>query len=415
MLKELIAKRDEELNQVNQHPKENRAQLKALGESIKSKHLVFAKGLASIFESILVRSKLSSPFKFAQLAKYLKFFITNEETIPIINDRLELISQILHLHMPMPDIAYLCRYHYFYSELTSQLILICSPINIIFDPMFGAETKMGVLNKSGEIIHFKELSRDLSKEYDFKANATNIIAQNRTDAIIEIYNFKLELVHSIKLDWCYTYWKLNNYEIAFAENDIDDYSEYFPEYYQDNVQSDNLHKLTIICYNYQTVHVEKNVIEIRLDENGFEQFDESVFLFHDLNDKFLFITGSLEAKSKYATILCLMNREDGNKLYKYFKFDLALMPSWHIYNTEICCHFRQAEADQKSPPGDDEVVADLDRNMVSVYDINSSLSNSKGEYQMLEDRRPFWRACASSYKHIYSTDLTESGLKLKYY
>ena len=51
MLKELITKRDQELNHVNAHPQENRAQLKALYESIKSQHLVFAKGLASVDES----------------------------------------------------------------------------------------------------------------------------------------------------------------------------------------------------------------------------------------------------------------------------------------------------------------------------------------------------------------------------
>jgi hypothetical protein len=59
----------------------------------------------------------------------------------------------------------------------------------------------------------KELQKDLM--YDIKVNATNIIVHNKDNRIVEIYNLKLELVHSIGLEQFYfDSFKLNNYEVA---------------------------------------------------------------------------------------------------------------------------------------------------------------------------------------------------------
>ena len=84
MLKELIAKRDHELNQVNEfiqnRHRVNLVELKTLNESIKLNHLVFARGISTAFESILFRSKLENRFKLAQLVKYLNL-LRNEESV----------------------------------------------------------------------------------------------------------------------------------------------------------------------------------------------------------------------------------------------------------------------------------------------------------------------------------------------
>ena len=307
MLKELIAKRDQELNQVNHHPKENRALLKALDESIKSKHFVFSKGLASIYESILVRSKFSNPLKFAQLAKSLKFMK---------NEKKFCFSKAKHLFDSSIDRR---ESQIKFFILSSDLIFIYRHIIENWDIK---SINMAVMNHSGKVIHFKSIIKQEKKylNYKCKVNATNIIAHNITDSIVEIYNFKLELVHSIKLDQKFDKrFKLNNYEIAF--NKIR-----FVDLYIDR---DIDEKLIITCYNYKTIHSKKTKFEISLDEYGFK---EKVFKLVDVNDRFFFISGHPRIRCNYSTIICLLNREDENNVYKSFKCDFQ---SCLIYNAEF--------------------------------------------------------------------------------
>ena len=73
MLDQLIQKRNEQLQQVNEFKQIsqqiNLSELERLHKSIKQNYAAFAKGLPSVFESIMFRSKLANPFKFAQLVK----------------------------------------------------------------------------------------------------------------------------------------------------------------------------------------------------------------------------------------------------------------------------------------------------------------------------------------------------------
>ena len=174
MLKELIAKRDQELNQVNHHSKDNLAQLKSLTESIKSKHLVFAKGLASLYESIWFRSKFTCPFKFAQLAKYANLMI-NEKKFCLTKE-----NSIFDCRSSRDEIGF--------HVLSSDLIFI---YRCVWPNNYSCIGKinMGIINDSGKVIHSKSILKQKDSEsmrYEFKVNATNIIAHNKTDSLIEI-------------------------------------------------------------------------------------------------------------------------------------------------------------------------------------------------------------------------------------
>jgi hypothetical protein len=356
MLKELIAKRDEELNQVNRHPKDNRAQLKALDKSIKSKHFVFAKGLASIYESILFRSKFTCSFKFAQLAKYAKF-MKNKKTfsLPIVdhigfdqsNTLIDSVPSPIHFHVLSSDLIFIFIY--------------------VYHDSYANQINMGVINHFGEVIHSKSITREqdrkYSMRYEFKVNATNIIALNEIDSIVEIYDFKLELIHSIKLDRSCELLRLNNYEIAFDNNhdrEYDDDSMYTfldsDDEYELDTSIDEDFKTIITCYNYQTIHTKKTEIEICLDENCFRRVIEEFFELVGVNDRFFFLAGRRRKHSHHLTIICLLNREDQNNFYKSFKCDFE---SCLIYNAEVCGQFYDYDAED----------------MFYVYDIDNNDSD----------------------------------------
>ena len=77
-----------------------------------------------------------------------------------------------------------------------------------------------VNSKTGDIAHRKAIDNPVDnsiRHYDFKANATNIISFDRFISFIEIHNFKLELVHSYKLEKTYFRLKLNNYDIGLFD------------------------------------------------------------------------------------------------------------------------------------------------------------------------------------------------------
>ena len=71
MLDQLIQKRNAQLNEINEFMQSSQSnslpQLKSLHKSIKQNYAAFAKGLASVFESIMFRGKLFNPSKLAQL------------------------------------------------------------------------------------------------------------------------------------------------------------------------------------------------------------------------------------------------------------------------------------------------------------------------------------------------------------
>jgi hypothetical protein len=350
MLKELINKRDEELNQVNHHPKDNRAQLKALDKSIKSKHFVFAKGLASIYESILFRSKFTYPFKFVQLVKYSKFMR---------NERKFCLPKANNLFVPSKSFLDRFLEKISFHVLSSDLVFIYKYGSADRQNPDKSQINMGILNHSGEIIHSKSILKDsefLWAPYYFEVNATNIISLYKNEKILEIYNFKLELVHSIKLDAQFDELKLNNYEIAIDTTQNAEYNS-GDEYDSACSIGDDMNKLIITCYNYQTIHAKKTKVEISLDENGFEQ---KLFNLVGVNDRFFFLGGKSKNRPfDHTTIICLLNREDENKIYKSFK---CKFESCFVYNSELCGRFFYEYNTELRP-------------LVYVYDINENDSN----------------------------------------
>ena len=370
-LKELITKRDQELNQVNHYPQQNRAQLKALVDAIKSKHLIFAKGLASVYESILFRTKLSYPLRFAQLSKYSKL-MKNEKKFCL----------------PKENNLFV-RSNSFFKGYLEQISFHILTSDLIFIYKFGFTNRhnrglnqinMGILNHSGELVHFKSILKkeDEFLDYDFAANATNIITYNKIDSIVEIYNFRLELVHSIELNSGNRKSKLNlnNYEIALDKTQ--------------NGDSDSENKLIIICYNYRTVHTKKNEIEICSDENGFERVEEKFFQLVGVSDRFFFLGGRHRKHSRdHSTIICLLNREDKNNIYKSLKCNFE---SFFIYNAEVCVRYTEF------------------RPMVYVYEIDENDSNKpkairRGSIGKIEP------VLASENKYIYTRDINTSSYK----
>ena len=186
MLDQLIQIRNEQLNEVNEFMQNDHqnslSQLKSLQKSIKKNYTAFAKGLATVYESILFRTKLANPLKFAQLVKYSKLMSKEEKVY---------LAKVKHLlNLPMRD--------WFVHVLPSNLILVHCFV----------KRYLLVLNKSGDLIRLKQLPNQCF--YDVQVNATNIVAFDSINRNVEIYNFKLEQVHTIKFQREFFNFKLNN-------------------------------------------------------------------------------------------------------------------------------------------------------------------------------------------------------------
>ena len=74
-----------------------------------------------------------------------------------------------------------------------------------------------------------------------------------------------------------------------------------------------------------------------------------------MNDRFFVLGGNHSRKHSFSSI-CLLNREDGNRIYKSFK---CKFESCLIYNAEVCCRFFDCGA----------------VNIINVYDIDNRDSN----------------------------------------
>ena len=302
MLDLLIQKRNEQLEQVNEFnqssQQNNLPQLKILHKSINQNYTAFAKGLASVYESILFRFKLANPLNLAQLERY-KELMRNEVTVSLAK-----VNKLIDLKSNFNLDSF--GVHVFPSN---RIFLYCP-----------FERNMVILNKLGDLIGFKALHKDF--EYDVKLNATNIVVLNETNRTVDIYNFKLELVYSIILNQSYDYFKLNNYDIAFITDDDPD-------------------RFFITCFNFKTAQSKKK--EVRLNTGQFERVLglglQKAFYLLDLNDRFIFIEGygSYDMTHRRIThYIFLLNRHDNNNLFRYFNSDFG---HWVIYNNQIASIF----------------------------------------------------------------------------
>ena len=292
MLNQLIHKRDEQLQQVDKFmqssQQKNLSELKNLHKSIKQNYGAFAKGVPSVYESILFRSKLSKPFKLAQLVKYAKL-MKNEKKINL--------AKTNHLFDDDPDIIHV---------LPSNLIFIYS-IHM---------RNMLVLNRFDDLVHFKHFEEAF--DYDaIRVNAINILAKSRRNQCVDVYNFKLELVHSIRLEQTFHYFEVNNFEIGLGNRALAD-------------------ELVIACYNFKTVRSKKKEICIntaKLKEELGVGMELGLFGLLDLNDRFLFISFDILCFYFQLSATLVFNREDDNKSFKCFKSDFF---EWFMYNDQVC-------------------------------------------------------------------------------
>lgn len=339
ILKELTAKRDQELNQVNEFIQNRHqissTQLKSLNESIKLNRLVFARGISTAFESILFRSKLENRFKLVQLVKYSKL-MRNKETVSLAK-----ASQLVDITDALVHVLPLSRIFIFSSRSTTML----------------------VLSKSGDVIHSRALKKHtpplvFCSNYDLNVNATNILAHDEKDSTMQIYNFNLELVRSIEFDEICTAFKLNNYEIA-----IDSFS----------VRKE----LIIVCYNYKRAKTQKKICCLQIDE--FKNLGFSHFSLVGLSDRFLFVRGEVVClRHKYMPVMVLvLNRADDYSLFKRFK---ELPHESFIYNEQV--FFRSGH-----------LIAGGYETTIDVCDIDAS----DGERPLFQGIR------GHMFRHFYST------------
>ena len=378
LLKKNIQKRDEELQQVNEFiqssQQKNLIQLKSLHKSIKQNYTALAKGLASVYESILFRSKLANPLKLAQLVKYEKLMQTSEKVcFAKANDRL--------------DLDFYNDDFYSFHLLPSNLIFLCSCITT--DRYSCVNTiNMGVLNKSGDLVHFKVLNKQL--EFDFKVNAANIFAFFNSDLTIQIFNFKLELVHSLGFDPIYYRFTLNNYEIVLSE---------FFDIHED---------FKIVCYNYKTAKLEKkeiclhiNELNQHLDPHLNINFIEDCTHLVGLSDEFLFISVlgfSLNDSFKMFSFVFLLNRNEENSLYKYFIGQSS--GEWFIYGTEICKRTFENYGNFAT---------------IQFNDIHSASDETVVKYVNEANGKKFKQFYSTSnYKYIYSKKVVNATLTLEF-
>ena len=296
ILRQLIQKRNEQLEQINEFMQSSQQksliQFYTLADSVKVENLEFSRATVSVFESILSIAKLTHPLKLSELVKYANL-MSNEERV--------CLAKLKHLLV---------------LEFCYNLDVHALPSNLIF--IYCALKKnMVVLNKSGDLIRLKALQNDCY--YDVQVNSTNIVAYNRSNRIVDVYNFKLELIHTIRLERSYDGSKLNNYEIALSG------------------KSDP-GQFVIACYNYKTAQPKKKEIWINTDElKRISDFgiDEKRCWFQlvDLNDRFIFIA-FYDFRSRFLpnNQIFLLNRHDNNSLVKHFRSEHA---RWLIYNDQI--------------------------------------------------------------------------------
>ena len=302
MLKQMIQKRNEQLEQVNEfvqnmgeNDQNNLKKLRILADSIELSYISFARSIISVFESILSRTKLGNEFNLRQLVKYLPL-LKNEEQISMAN-----IEHLIH------------NFSFSLDILPSNKTLFWSNFRDAFSIV---KTNMMVLNKNGDLIKLRVLSGD----FVVKVNATNIIAYKNKLLELEIYNFNLEPVYSFALDQIY------HGPFRIYKNEIK-LNNYVAACYDDKA-------LTIGCYNFRTNRIKKE--NMRLDKSqlvaisqrqqpNLNAASEDLFfsIFLDLNEDFIFIeTGFIDAGFEkndfhYLTLFVL-NRNDNNNVMKYF-------------------------------------------------------------------------------------------------
>jgi hypothetical protein len=147
---------------------------------------------------------------------------------------------------------------------------------------------MATINQKDEIVHAQNLPYT---SIVAKVNAANVVLFYKCNNKIEIYNFKLELLHSFMVNDSYLLsdFHLKEHEIVF-----------FYKY-----------KCLLEFYNYKTKFIKKTQVQLNNIISTIGRFGKMEFF--DLNDKFLlFSFDTCDGNTLY-----VFNRADFRFLYEY--------------------------------------------------------------------------------------------------
>ena len=320
MLKKILDQLNEQLKQVDNSKSrvQSLSEFKSKAEVIKSANLSFVRSLVQIYESILFRSKFESLFDFKQMLNYSEFIVAKRS---------------FDVTAVKKKTSKSCIDGWF--KLPSDLLLVVSSCY----RQKTHKSYMTIINEKGEIIRHKVFNEYGNKTdldmfrtpYGIAANQTNIIAYNRYELLIDIYNFELELTNSFKLDD-----KIDKYDIMLNNYEIVLYKMH--EY----------NGISLSCFNYENSRFEQEHVyldtssfidtplhELRLTYYGIpvEDPDTPCLEFQHLNDElvYLYLT---ENKMRRTTLL-IFDRVKYENLFRIVnlstQFDLRVM----IYNLEI--------------------------------------------------------------------------------
>ena len=200
ILKQLILKRDDHLKQVNERTQNTMVSIKTLSDAQKSSYLIFSPGLTSVYDSIMHRVKLEPQLSLNKLIKYSVFTACKKFF------RLGILGRKCGL-----------------SKVKQARQIATNQYIVLFEYTFFYNTDyyVAVVNRKGAILHLRDLSE--RKEYfSLNINATNAFAYYNDAPIelVDIYNFKLELLHSIKMSApfkCSTF-HVFEYDVAFFDS-----------------------------------------------------------------------------------------------------------------------------------------------------------------------------------------------------
>ena len=96
---------------------------------------------------------------------------------------------------------------------------------------------MIILSKRGDLL---SKLKTFEKFCSVGLNASNIFAYQSDISTLSIYDFNLELVHSVKLETSNGYFRLSNYDLAFYDEE----------------------QSTIACFNVKTTQLKRQVVKI---------------------------------------------------------------------------------------------------------------------------------------------------------
>jgi len=192
---------------------------------------------------------------------------------------------------------------------------------------------MNILNKNGDLIKCKVLTSlndyrfyfmpELNGPYFFQVNTTNIFVLEKNSHNIEIYDFNLELVHSIDLDPFYNSFHISNYDLAFL--------------YERQHDEDNSF---ITVYNYKTAEIksqtiyldDRNFMNLCLNSNSNQELNCFELKFLNFNQSIVLLEGNLTEDS--LSTLFILNRNDNYNVVKYLT-NINLFEWCKFYNSDM--------------------------------------------------------------------------------